>query len=475
MNENYGNRVEKVESAGQEYARFVQKMDQRLQLRGLPASWFNEQIWEDSAVGVFGVFLGEQGFDLVRADRAKIESAGLAWLVSSLVEQFVLYFQFFRRFKFSKKPEPGKRMVLFCGDWSTEADAARCLSDFLSIVRRNADHLRGEKLTVILSPPVRFSWKNYKLIEAGIAKELGADVVFCGFYSVPKRRRLGLMLRATYGYAWVMIRMGFRQNTAFPETEKKLFKTLLKGGPFGYANRLATVDALETGFCQEVDQFFSLYSFKRRERLFGYFTQKSGGTMIDLAKRIYTLARPSNLILESDLAEEHSIPNQFVVLDQTSKRTLCSQGIEETRIQVKSEVSPVSFRAYDPAKPLVYVFLQREQDRPIALIELIRRTMDPKVEIVVQLHPRFPLSGSVRAKFAEFGVTYADNLRDHHQRIWFAVTVFSSGVLQSLDYGIPIVWTPWLSPDSVFSHASMRDSGTVLHSPEAFTRFFAER
>lgn len=474
MNEDYEKRVEKVERAAQEYARFVVEMDQSLQLRGIPASWFSEQIWEDSAVGVFRVFLEEQGFDLFRPEPRKLKSAGLSWLFRSLAEQSVLYFQFFRSIKFPEKPKSAKQMVLFCGDWSCEADASRCLSDFVSIVRRNVDRLSGEKLTVILGPPVRFSWKNYRLIEAGISKELGADVVFCGFYSVPRSRRLRLMLRATCGYASAMIGSGFQQKTAFPKTEKKLLKTLLKGGPFAHANRLATMDAMEAGFCQGVDQFFSLYSFKRRERLFGYFAQKSGGTMIDLAKRIYTLTRPSNLILKSDLAAARGIPNDFVVLDPTSKRTLRSQSVEETRIEVKSNVSPMPFRAYDSSKPLIYVFLQREQDRPVELIELIQSAIQSEIEIVVQLHPRFPLGGSICGKLAELGVTYADNLEMHRHRVWFALTVFSSGALQSLDYGIPIVWTPWLSFDSVFTYASMRDSGTVLHSPEAFNRFFAE-
>lgn len=197
----------------------------------------------------------------------------------------------------------------------------------------------------------------------------------------------------------------------------------------------------------------------------------SGHSVVAVANRFYDSNRLSNVFTKNDFSQWNKIylPDQYFVNDKISKANLMKMGVPEASVAVSSNKST---KKNSKLKKEAIVILQLEEESE-ELLKLIKKVESKFNVFYVMPHPSFPLSDVSLGIIQSFNVAVKivhsekDKLEAYsNSRV--AITIYSSEMIRSASYGVPIISCRWLSYNFIFANDLIQSLCLTADNDPAF-------
>ncbi|MCH8539319.1 MAG: hypothetical protein LAT58_00955 [Opitutales bacterium] len=410
-------------------------------------------------------------------------ASSLSKVTKILNKSFLFLHQLLKRHQKQSTPVyPKGTIFLTCQIQKTRnRDESSSIQDFINrrsdFIQRSKD--KNLKIIVFLYYPDPISTTNISRIEKKLAETLDCQILKIDCSHLVFFTRLYLLWDAFYSICKNNLKIIFTSKKLLSIKEKKflsrsLFKSLYS---FYYSRCLQTL--LTNRFSFSKCYFVTSYSFLRYERIFISAIQNAGGVAIDFAPRVYTSLRPSNCtnVFRKD-SLNNSLPKYFVVPCLTSRNCLVEQGANKENIWIAKKKTPQTienFPSFDHTSSAVLVYLQRENDNPLLLLQNLKKRSEIKT-IYCKPHPRFPkVRAILEREFGDSSLVFVENEFEIQENVLFSVSVFSSAALRACRNNIPVIWTPFLHIDSLIVMDSLQQEGLVTNSWDEFHEALSAR
>jgi len=263
---------------------------------------------------------------------------------------------------------------------------------------------------------------------------------------------------------------------------KKLSREALKRSPifspstFGLARRFTQIKSLSRAIVADRFAAFICVSSltKPADRLLFAKLKRLGIPAVLVFPRPVTKYRPAECPLAVDLDRPDTLPEYFIVRDESSKSKLSKAGLSADRIHVGSP-SMLSQKTIWPGpdqsftKQIIVLLPASEPDN-VGLIRDLNETASnhPDLSLLVKGHPNSGLRASEILALERLGLVWTDSSQSSMESIIapcaLAVTSCSTSVIEASLQGAGVVWAPLYSELAMPQMEFMEHIGLIAES-----------